>query len=89
MAKFLSKSYSDEHIDKFAEHLHMDNFKRSPWVDAEGMRESGALHKDRGSFIRKGKVGDWKNHSTPDMTAKFDTSEQLCLRTGDPLNSQL
>ena len=31
-----------------------------------------AMRNDGGSFIRKGKAGDWKNHFTPEMTAKFD-----------------
>ena len=72
VAAFLGKSYSDEQVDKLAEHLHIDNFKKNPYVNLEGGKKSGLLHQDRGNFIRKGKTGDWKNHFTPEMTIKFD-----------------
>ena len=79
VAQFLGKSFSDEQIDKLAEHLHIDNFRHNPWVNVEDMKDAGVMHKERGSFIRRGKTGDWKNHFTADMTAKFDKwmSEKL------------
>ena len=69
---FLGKSYSEEQIDTLAQHLHIDNFKKNPYVNMEHMNDSGMVNADRGSFIRKGKTGDWKNHFTPEMTQKFD-----------------
>jgi len=71
VAEFLGKSYSDEQVDKLASHLHIDNFKKNPFVNMEPLRAMGAMHEDRGSFIRKGKTGDWKNHFTPEMNAEF------------------
>ena len=72
VAAFLGKSYSDEQVDKLAEHLHIDNFRNNPSVNFESAKKTGLLYEDRGNFIRKGKTGDWKNHFTPEMTAKFD-----------------
>ncbi|XP_043207700.1 sulfotransferase 1E1-like [Amphibalanus amphitrite] len=72
VAAFLGKSYSEEQIDKLASHLHIDNFKKNPYVNMEHINASGAVNTDRGSFIRKGKTGDWKNHFTPEVTEKFD-----------------
>ena len=72
VAAFLGKSFSDEQIDKLANHLHIDNFKKNPYVNMEHIKETGAVHTDRGGFIRKGKTGDWKNHFTAEMTARFD-----------------
>ena len=72
VAKFLGKDYTDEQVDKLAEHLHIDNFKNNPWVNADHLKDGGIMHPDRGNFIRKGKTGDWKNHFTPEMTTKFD-----------------
>ena len=69
VASFLGKSYSEEQIDKLASHLHIDNFKKNPWVNK---KEKAMQNKDAGSFIRKGKTGDRKNHFTPEMTEKFD-----------------
>lgn len=38
-------------------------------------------------FIRKGEVGDWKNHMTPEMAARFDAWIEENLRgTGLSLN---
>ncbi|KAF0288786.1 Sulfotransferase family cytosolic 1B member 1 [Amphibalanus amphitrite] len=71
VAAFLGKSYSEEQIDKLASHLHIDNFKKNPYVNMEKSTH-GMVNKDQGSFIRKGKTGDWKNHFTPEMTEKFD-----------------
>jgi len=71
VAEFLGKSYSDEQVDKLASHLHIDNFKNNPYVNHESEKELGVMHKDRGSFVRKGKTGDWKNHFTPEMNAEF------------------
>jgi len=71
VAEFLGKSYSDDQVDKLASHLHIDNFKNNPFVNMEQFRGTEAMHNDRGSFIRKGKTGDWKNHFTPEMNAEF------------------
>jgi len=71
VAKFLGKSYSDEQVDELASHLHIDNFKKNPYVNKEDDKKSGEFREDRGNFIRKGKTGDWKNHFTPEMDARF------------------
>ena len=80
VAAFLGKSYSDEQINMLASHLHIDNFKKNPHVNKESM---SMVHKDRGNFIRKGKTGDWKNHFTPEMTAKFDAWLEQKLKGTD------
>ncbi|KAF0307341.1 Sulfotransferase 1A4 [Amphibalanus amphitrite] len=72
VAKFLGKDFTDEQVDMLAEHLHFDNFKNNPWVNAEHLKPLGLMYTDRGNFIRKGKTGDWKNYFTPEMNEKFD-----------------
>jgi len=79
MAAFLGKSYTDGEIEKLAEHLHIDNFRKNPYVNMEGGLAKAIQNEGEGSFIRKGVVGDWFNHCTPEMDAKFDAwlEEQL------------
>ena len=72
VAAFLGKSYSDQQIDTLAQHLHIDNFRKNPYVNMEHFKLQGVMHKDRGNFIRKGVTGDWKNHFAPEMSEKFD-----------------
>ncbi|KAF0307343.1 Estrogen sulfotransferase [Amphibalanus amphitrite] len=70
VAKFFGKDFSEEQVDKLAEHLHIDNFKKNPFVNFESLNKLGLTYPDRGSFVRKGKTGDWKNHFTPEMNEK-------------------
>ena len=72
VAAFLGKSYSDEQVAGLASHLHFDNIKRNPFVNLDYTDVSRFMTPERGSFIRKGQTGDWKNHFTPEMTARFD-----------------
>ena len=36
-----------------------------------------------GTFINKGKVGNWKNHLDEEMIAKFESWEQKWLKDSD------
>ncbi|XP_043236090.1 sulfotransferase 1C2-like [Amphibalanus amphitrite] len=83
VATFLGKTFTDDQVDKLAEHLHIDNFKKNPYVNMEGGKMAGFMYQDRGNFIRKGKTGDWKNHFSPEMTARFDAWLEHKLRGTD------
>jgi len=72
VAKFLGKSLTEEQLDKLAQHLHFDNFKKNPYVNSEEMKMIPGLADNERSFIRKGKTGDWKNHFTPEMERRMD-----------------
>ncbi|GLV32779.1 Sulfotransferase 2 [Carabus blaptoides fortunei] len=82
-AEFLEKSVTDEEVDTLAEYLSFKNMKSNPAVNLERVVEtrndvhfSDELGK---TFIRKGEVGDWKNHMTPELSKRFDdwTEENL------------
>ena len=93
VATFLGKSYRDEQVDRLATHLHFDNIKQNQSVNYDYLELSKLMYKDRGSFVRKGKTGDWKNHFSPEMTVKFDNwmAEKLRgtdLRFADDLDVQ-
>lgn len=53
VADFYGKTLSEEQIDKLAQHLHFDNFKKNKTVNMEDMKEAGVFRSD-GDFIRKG-----------------------------------
>ncbi|KAF0310248.1 Sulfotransferase 1C2 [Amphibalanus amphitrite] len=72
VAKFLGKDFSEEQVTKLAEHLHIDNFKKNPYVNRENLKQDGVAYTDRTDFIRKGKTGDWKGAFTAEMNDKFD-----------------
>ena len=72
MAKFLGKDYSDAEYEKLQQHLHIDSFRKNPYVNmSEGFTKE-LHHEGEGTFIRKGVVGDWSNHFSPELSAKFD-----------------
>ena len=67
IADFLNKPLSEEAIQRIAHQCsfsemakHPDTYKVFPKVD--GL-----------SYLRKGEVGDWKNHFTSEVNKKFET----------------
>jgi len=48
-------------------HLNIDNFRKNDAVNGKWLEKNIT---DKGSFIRKGKVGDWKNHFSCAETLK-------------------
>merc|ERR1719186_1879367 len=57
ICSFLNKPLSEEKKEELVNHLKFENMKKNPAVNEE---EAGF----KGDFIRKGKVGDWKNYFT-------------------------
>lgn len=80
IANFLGKPITDEQVDKIAAHCNFDSMSKNPMTNYS---RSGAVIKvdtvDYG-FMRKGKVGDWKNHFTPEMSRKVDEYVERTLR---------
>ncbi len=64
IAQFLGKHLTEYRILKLDDHLYIDNFRNL-------MTEA---HKDPmyKKFVRKGKVGDWKNHFNGDKNKIWD-----------------
>jgi hypothetical protein len=75
-AAFLGKTLSETQVTELADHLSFSSMKKNPSVNLEPImaKKNGPdfLQSTELRFIRKGEVGDWKNHMTPEMAAKFD-----------------
>ncbi len=56
------------------------SMKENPKTNLWGPKNE--MHKDNTCFIRKGVVGGWKNHFTPEQSARF---EALCHEKFKPV----
>lgn len=76
IAAHLDKRYSEEEYDKLCDFLSFEKMKDNKGCNLEGMMEAkygkGIFEKTGDHFIRKGVVGDWKNHMSPEMSKRFD-----------------
>jgi len=79
VCKFLGKTLSEEQRGRLLSHLKFDNFSKNPAVNAES--EFG--HRQKGSFIRKGKTGDWKNHFSSELNDRVDEWIRKNLESSD------
>ncbi|XP_065352499.1 luciferin sulfotransferase-like isoform X2 [Cloeon dipterum] len=78
-ADFLGKKLSDEKVAILTEHLSFNSMKNNPSVNYEDVVEINRKYNlidkkeiEKGSFMRKGSVGDFKGQMSKDMVSRFD-----------------
>lgn len=69
--KYLDLSVSDEVISKIVELTSFKNMKENPMANYSCV-PSSVFDQSISPFMRKGEVGDWTNHFTPEQVKVFD-----------------
>ena len=80
VAKFLGKDLSDDQVESLVEHLSFNKMKNNEAVNGAVLRDTLALFTEKGGFVRKGQVGDWKNYFTEEMNLRMDKAIEKCFK---------
>ncbi|XP_072943485.1 sulfotransferase 1E1-like [Epargyreus clarus] len=80
LAKFFGKEYSEDQFEALHDHLKFDNFKNNTSVNNAEWKERGIT---KGSFIRKGKTGGWRDYFDEEMTQQANRWIEENLRDTD------
>ena len=70
ISKFLGKELTETQISRIAKLVSFDEMKRNPQLSSS--IQQTMLDTSKGSFMRKGKVRDWKNYFTQKQSEEFD-----------------
>ncbi|XP_035611328.2 amine sulfotransferase-like [Oncorhynchus keta] len=70
ISNFLGKKLDDQTIDMIVDKSSFKNMKEDP--QARRDKQHPACFEQSGSFIRKGKVGDWQTMFTVAQSEEFD-----------------
>ncbi|XP_038065186.1 sulfotransferase 1C2-like [Patiria miniata] len=74
ISQFLGKNLSAERLDAITEHCTFANMKKNPMANPDTLIENagGQDTGEKASFMRKGKVGDWRSHFTVAQNEAMD-----------------
>ncbi|XP_059489703.1 luciferin sulfotransferase-like isoform X2 [Neocloeon triangulifer] len=86
-AEFLGKNLSDAKVEILTEHLSFNSMKNNPAVNYEDVVEINRKYNlidkeeiEKGAFMRKGSVGDYKGQMSKDMISRFDNWTETNLK---------
>nr|XP_046158618.1 amine sulfotransferase-like isoform X2 [Oncorhynchus gorbuscha] len=79
MCKFLGKDLTEEQMASVVEHSTFRTMKQNPQANYETVPDS-LLDHNKGTFMRKGTIGDWKNHFTVAQSERFNSVFQEKMR---------
>ncbi|RZB41349.1 Sulfotransfer 1 domain containing protein, partial [Asbolus verrucosus] len=72
VADFLGKKITDEELDTLENHLKIDNFRKNKSVNNDHLKVLGLMKNLNNSFIRKGKVGGWRDYFSDNLNVEAD-----------------
>lgn len=70
-AEFLGKTATEEQIADLCEHLKFTKMAANPAINMELIVPQKDVP-ENDKFIRKGKVGDWRNYMSEGLSQRFD-----------------
>ncbi|XP_059166322.1 sulfotransferase 1E1-like isoform X2 [Physella acuta] len=71
VATFLNKPLTETQVDLIVQHCSFASMKDNKAVNYDWLKDVGAA-KHNENFMRKGQVGDWKNHLSQEVIEKLD-----------------
>nr|XP_057918361.1 sulfotransferase 1 family member D1-like isoform X2 [Doryrhamphus excisus] len=87
--KYLDLSFSDDIISRIVELTSFKSMKENPMANYTFMSKT-IFDLSLYTFMRKGEVGDWKNHFTPQQAKEFDEDyEKKMKNVNIPFRTQL
>ncbi|XP_059256582.1 amine sulfotransferase-like isoform X2 [Mustela nigripes] len=72
ICKILGKVLSAEDIDAVVRQATFENMKDDPLANYDNIKAIAFGPNAKGHFLRKGTIGDWKNHLTVEQNERFD-----------------
>ncbi|XP_057619316.1 amine sulfotransferase-like [Chionomys nivalis] len=73
ICSFLEKELSDKDVDAVVRKATFQNMKSDPRANYDDVIKKNIwTSNDKGTFFRKGTIGDWKHHLTVDQNERFD-----------------
>ena len=72
VAEFLDKSLTSEEVEAIAKHTDFEQMKKNPGCNFRHWEKTGMVATtSKCTFMRKGKVGDWRNYFTEEESNAF------------------
>ena len=72
IVQFMGYDFDQSVIENIAEQSTFENMKSNPLTNPQHFEPLKHLEKGNGEFLRKGIVGDWKNHFSEEQLARFN-----------------